>query len=126
MALPDYEVACVNYSTAAGCTCLRCKRHVVRPRRATRGPWSSYTRGCKPLSILAEDLPSAAHEGRMVVTSFDTFHMVLCYVPNSGDGLKRLRERIDQWDVQLRERLMSLAATKPVVLMGDLNVAHKE
>ena len=81
---------------------------------------------CKPLSIVAEDLPSAANEGRMVVMSFDSFHAVLCYVPNSGDGLKRLSERIEQWDVQLRERLQSLSATKPVVLMGDLNVAHQD
>ncbi|CAJ1336144.1 unnamed protein product [Effrenium voratum] len=51
---------------------------------------------------------------------------VLCYVPNSGDGLKRLTERIEQWDVQLKERLLALAQKKQVVLMGDLNVAHRD
>lgn len=51
---------------------------------------------------------------------------VRCYVPNSGDGLKRLRERIDQWDVELRERLQNLAKKKHVLLMGDLNVAHQD
>lgn len=47
-------------------------------------------------------------------------------MPNSGDGLKRLTERIEQWDVQLKERLLALAQKKQVVLMGDLNVAHRD
>lgn len=52
--------------------------------------------------------------------------IVRCYVPNSGDGLKRLKERIEKWDVQLRKRLQTLAAKKHVLLMGDLNVAHQD
>ena len=47
-------------------------------------------------------------------------------MPNSGDGLKRLKERIEKWDVQLRKRLQTLAAKKHVLLMGDLNVAHQD
>ena len=52
--------------------------------------------------------------------------IVRCYVPNSGDGLKRLGERVEKWDVQLRERLETLAKKKHVLLMGDLNVAHQD
>eukprot|EP00438_Fugacium_kawagutii_P031524 Skav224977 [mRNA] locus=scaffold560:98827:111464:+ [translate_table: standard] len=111
-ALPDYEVACVNYSTA---------------KKGYSGALIMLHKDCpKPINALAEDLPSAKDEGRMVVLEFETLYVILCYVPNSGDGLKRLTERIDKWDVQLRERLQKLAAKKHVVLMGDLNVAHQD
>lgn len=46
------------------------------------------------------------------------------YVPNSGDGLKRLRYRIDTWEADCRTFLTQLAEEKPVCYVGDLNVAH--
>ncbi|CAJ1432584.1 unnamed protein product [Effrenium voratum] len=111
-ALPDYEVSCVSYSTV---------------KKAYSGTMILLHKDCpKPLQISAEDLPSAAKEGRLVVAEFEHLYVVLCYVPNSGDGLKRLTERIEQWDVQLKERLLALAQKKQVVLMGDLNVAHRD
>ena len=52
--------------------------------------------------------------------------MFLCAdVPNAGDGLKRLSFK-QEWDVDLREYMTRLDLQKPVVLCGDLNVAHKE
>lgn len=50
--------------------------------------------------------------------------MVLAYVPNSGDGLKRLDDRIEKWDADLQALLSATAERKPVMLVGDLNVAH--
>lgn len=157
-ALPDYEVACVNYSTA---------------KKGYSGALIMLHKDCpKPIKASAEDLPSAKDEGRMVLLEFETLYVILClvmicgcpmlptafhfagfpllgskrksshhkplwtlthvqdiarcYVPNSGDGLKRLTERIEKWDVQLRKRLQTLAAKKHVLLMGDLNVAHQD
>ena len=51
---------------------------------------------------------------------------VLLDVPNSGRGLPRLAYRTQEWDVDFRNYLKKLDATKPVILCGDLNVAHHE
>ena len=52
--------------------------------------------------------------------------VVNCYVPNSGDGLKRLEYRLKAWDVAFAAYLEGLGASKPVILTGDLNCAHQE
>ncbi|MBR5383946.1 MAG: exodeoxyribonuclease III [Clostridia bacterium] len=65
------------------------------------------------------------HEGRVLTLEFDDFYFVGCYTPNSQDGLKRLDYRM-QWEDDFREYLMCLDRVKPVVLCGDLNVAHEE
>ena len=53
--------------------------------------------------------------------------VVNCYVPNSGDGLKRLEYRLKAWDVALAAYLGGLSASKkPIILTGDLNCAHQE
>mmetsp|Transcript_6332 Transcript_6332/g.6543 ORF Transcript_6332/g.6543 Transcript_6332/m.6543 type:complete len:401 (+) Transcript_6332:26-1228(+) len=63
-------------------------------------------------------------EGRTITVEFDTFYLVMCYVPNSGMDLKRLDYRIEEWDPYLRDYLKRLNKSKPVVLGGDLNVGH--
>ena len=65
------------------------------------------------------------HEGRVITAEFDDFFVVTAYVPNSQDGLRRLDYRM-QWDEDLRNYLKQLETRKPVVLCGDLNVAHRE
>ena len=65
------------------------------------------------------------HEGRIITAEYSDFYLVCCYTPNSQDGLKRLDYRM-QWEDDLREYLMELDKTKPVVYCGDLNVAHQE
>lgn len=84
----------------------------------------------KPLSVsrglghcLGHD--SHDHEGRAVTLEFEDFYLVNLYVPNSQDGLKRLDYRM-KWDEDLRTYLKSLDARKPVIMCGDLNVAHEE
>lgn len=64
-------------------------------------------------------------EGRVITLKYDNFYLVTCYTPNSQNELKRLPYRM-QWEDDFREYLKTLDAKKPVVLCGDLNVAHNE
>ena len=64
-------------------------------------------------------------EGRVITLEYDNFYLVTCYTPNSQNELKRLPYRM-QWADDFREYLKTLDAKKPVVLCGDLNVAHNE
>ena len=57
---------------------------------------------------------------------FEHFYLVACYTPNAGEGLKRVDYRTKEWDADFFAHLRKLEETKPVVLGGDLNVAHKE
>ncbi len=65
------------------------------------------------------------HEGRVITLEFDKFCFVTCYTPNSQNELARLDYRIE-WEDAFRNYLISLDKKKPVILCGDLNVAHKE
>jgi len=65
------------------------------------------------------------HEGRVITMEMDDFYLVTCYTPNSQDGLKRLDYRMT-WEDDFRSYLKALDERKPVVLCGDLNVAHEE
>lgn len=64
-------------------------------------------------------------EGRMLTATFDDFHLVNVYVPNSQRGLKRLDYRL-KWDQDFLSHISRLNRTKPVVFCGDLNCAHTE
>lgn len=80
----------------------------------------------EPISVfLGIDKPQHDTEGRVITLEFESFYFVCVYVPNSQDGLKRLDYRME-WENDFREYLVSLSKTKPVVMCGDLNVAHKE
>ena len=64
-------------------------------------------------------------EGRVITLEFDNFFMVNCYTPNSKRELERLDYRM-VWEDAFREYLVALSKIKPVILCGDLNVAHQE
>ena len=64
-------------------------------------------------------------EGRVITLEYPGFFFVTCYTPNSQNELKRLEYRM-KWEDDFRSYLMSLDSEKPVVLCGDLNVAHEE
>lgn len=64
-------------------------------------------------------------EGRVITLEFEEFYFVGAYVPNSGEGLKRLDFRL-QYEKDLLEYLGELSAKKSIVYTGDLNVAHQE
>ena len=65
------------------------------------------------------------HEGRVITLEMDTFFLVTVYVPNSQDELKRLDYRM-RWEDVFLSYIKRLDAIKPVIVCGDLNVAHKE
>lgn len=65
-------------------------------------------------------------EGRVITCEFDKFYIVHVYTPNSGEALKRLDYRVNIWDIMFTKFLNKLQKKKPVILCGDLNVAHKE
>jgi exodeoxyribonuclease-3 len=65
------------------------------------------------------------HEGRVITAEYENFYLVNVYVPNSQNELKRLDYRMT-WEDDFRAYLKKLEEHKPVVLCGDLNVAHKE
>jgi exodeoxyribonuclease-3 len=64
-------------------------------------------------------------EGRVITAEFEEYFLVTVYTPNAGEGLKRLDYRA-RWDEDFTNYLITLNQTKPVVLCGDLNVAHTE
>ena len=80
----------------------------------------------EPLSVIndfGDDLHR--HEGRVITAEYPGFYLVCCYTPNAQDGLKRIDYRM-QWEDDFRTYLCQLDQVKPVVLCGDLNVAHQE
>lgn len=80
----------------------------------------------KPLSV-TYGMGIAEHdsEGRVITLGMPEFFLVTVYTPNSKDGLLRLEYRME-WEVAFREYLLGLDARKPVIVCGDMNVAHKE
>ena len=78
----------------------------------------------KPLSVrYGMGVEEHDHEGRIVTLEMPDFYLVCVYVPNSQDGLRRLDYRM-RWEDDFRRFVLSL--DKPVVICGDLNVAHEE
>ena len=65
------------------------------------------------------------HEGRVITLEMEDFFLVTVYTPNSQDGLRRLDYRM-QWEDAFRDYLLRLDAKKPVIVCGDMNVAHQE
>ena len=70
-------------------------------------------------------IPDMDTEGRVITLEFDEFYLVTCYTPNSQRELTRLTYRL-QWEEAFAAYLCKLDRCKPVILCGDLNVAHKE
>ena len=82
----------------------------------------------KPLWVQFDFGKKHNDEGRSITLEFERFVLVAVYVPNAGEGLKRLNYRIESWDADFHDYLKKLEndKNKPVILAGDLNVAHHE
>ena len=80
----------------------------------------------EPLSVTygvgVEELDT---EGRLITLEYPQFYLVTCYTPNAQQGLARIDHRL-KWDEAFREYLCRLDQQKPVIICGDLNVAHQE
>ena len=80
----------------------------------------------KPLNVTyGIGIEKHDNEGRVITLEYDNFYMVDCYTPNSQRELTRLGYRME-WEDDFRKYLKDLDKKKPVILCGDLNVAHKE
>ena len=80
----------------------------------------------EPLAVIyGVGVPELDTEGRMITLEYPGFYLVTCYTPNAQEGLKRIDHRL-AWDVAFRGRLTELDRIKPVIVCGDLNVAHQE
>lgn len=66
-----------------------------------------------------------SHEGRVITAEYDSFYLVNVYTPNAQNELKRIEYRM-RWDDDFRAYIKALDSEKPVIVCGDLNVAHKE
>ncbi|XP_046392016.1 DNA-(apurinic or apyrimidinic site) endonuclease [Ischnura elegans] len=79
----------------------------------------------KPLDVkYGIGKPEFDEHGRVITAEYEKFYLVNVYVPNSGRGLVNLEKR-KEWDIAFREYLKDLDEKKPVILTGDLNVAHQ-
>ena len=84
-----------------------------------------YTRH-KPLSVTyGIGIEEHDHEGRVITLEMEDFYLVTVYTPNSQDGLRRLDYRMT-WETDFLAYLKRLDSQKPVIVCGDLNVAHQE
>ncbi len=80
----------------------------------------------KPISVkYGINIEKHDQEGRVITLEFENFYMVNVYTPNSQRELTRLKYR-EQWEDDFREYLLKLDKDKPVIVCGDMNVAHKE
>ena len=75
----------------------------------------------KPLSVEKSPFDN---EGRLINVEYEDFNLINLYVPNSGQELKRLEYRVNEWDEKLREYIKG--QKKPVIVVGDMNVARYE
>ena len=103
------------------------------PEGYTEYTYSAEKKGYSGTACWCRQVPLAVttgigleeHEGRVLTLEYPGFYLVNCYTPNSQDGLKRLDYRMT-WEDAFRAYLLGLDAKKPVILCGDLNVAHTE
>lgn len=80
----------------------------------------------KPLSVTyGLGIDEHDHEGRVITLEMESFYLVTVYTPNSQDGLRRLDYRM-RWEDDFQAYLHKLDESKPVIVCGDLNVAHQE
>jgi len=131
-----------EYFAEQGADCFCLQETKLQPEQIDFAPagyhvyWNSADKkGYSGTAIFSKQEPVAVHydmgidlhdhEGRVIDLEFENFHMVTVYTPNSQRGLARLDYRMT-WEDAFAEYLFALDAYKPVIVCGDLNVAHQE
>ncbi len=115
----------------------------LQPEQAPKEGWDGYweywysaeKKGYSGTALFSKQKPEMVtfgigldehdKEGRVITAEYEDFYLVTCYTPNAQSELARLDYRM-QWEDAFRDYLLELDAVKPVVLCGDLNVAHSE
>lgn len=131
-----------EYFAEQGADCFCLQETKLQPEQIDFAPegyhvyWNSADKkGYSGTAIFAKQEPISVnydmgidehdHEGRVIDLEYENFHMVTVYTPNSQRGLLRLDYRMT-WEDAFAEYLLKLDAQKPVIVCGDLNVAHQE
>lgn len=132
----------MEFFKAVDCDCFCVQETKMHPSQAEvvlpgyYKYWNSAERkGYSGTAIFTKNKPISAsygmnidehdHEGRIITLEWDKFYLVNVYTPNSKDSLLRLDYRMI-WEDDFRNYLISLDRIKPVIVCGDMNVAHKE
>lgn len=115
----------------------------LQPEQAPKEGWDGYweywysaeKKGYSGTALFSKQKPELVtfgigldehdKEGRVITAEYEDFYLVTCYTPNSQNELARLDYRM-QWEDAFRDYLLELDAVKPVILCGDLNVAHND
>lgn len=115
----------------------------LQPEQAPEEGWDGYEqywysadkKGYSSTALLSKEKPLNVtfgigidehdHEGRVITAEYERFFLVTCYTPNSQNELARLDYRM-KWEDDFRDYILELDSVKPVILCGDLNVAHEE
>lgn len=105
---------------------LECEKYFNSAEKKGYSGTAVFTRH-KPITVTNDgmNIDEHSHEGRMITIETENFYLVNVYTPNSQDGLKRLDYRM-RWEDDILAYLRELDSRKPVILCGDLNVAHEE
>ncbi|MEE9440168.1 MAG: exodeoxyribonuclease III [Saprospiraceae bacterium] len=129
--LSDAEIYCIQETKAQDDQVLEAltnlKGYHINVTSAVKKGYSGVATfsKAKPISVTyGIGLEEHDSEGRVLCTEFDRFYMVNVYVPNAGAGMKRLDYR-KEWDAAFGSYLTGLKNKKPVIVTGDLNVAHQ-
>jgi len=102
-------------------------KHYINSSKARKGySGTAILTKEEPLNVIY-DLGIEEHdqEGRVITAEFKDFFLITVYTPNSGQGMKRLEYR-SGWDEVFKDHMIALNEQKPVIVCGDLNVAHSE
>ena len=93
----------------------------------TKKGYSGTSIWCKkePLAVKI-GMKNYDHEGRVITIEYKDYYILHVYTPNSGQTLQRLDYRVNEWDKHFRNYIKRLDRKKPVIVCGDLNVAHQE
>lgn len=137
----DADIFCIQESKLqAGQIQLEIPEYVDEETGEVRPKWYDYwnyadKKGYSGTAIFTKKKPVEVsygigidkhdHEGRVITLEYENFFMVVCYTPNSQNELARLDYRME-WEDDFRDYLIELDKIKPVILTGDLNVAHNE
>jgi exodeoxyribonuclease-3 len=128
----DPDILCLQETKASALECksalelLSGYKTYVNASKARKGySGTAVLSKTEPLSVTYDmNMEEHDQEGRVITAEFDKFFLVTVYTPNSGEGLKRIDYR-EKWDEDFRNYVVALNAKKPVIVSGDLNVAHK-
>ena len=133
-----YDIVVLN-ETKIGSTQMIMRQDLIPEGFTSFNSHSQIKQGYSGVSILTKikpikriDPPFSDNEGRLVILEFESFILIGVYVPNSGPldkesaKPKRHYYRTKTWDLQFRSMCVNLEKTKPLIVMGDLNVAHAD